>query len=71
MEYGTEINFTYSELKALFKSIGIGCEQVMKKLDRLSTTKYHDEVRQELEMLMSVHDKVSKAMMTIAKEVQT
>lgn len=70
MEYGTEINFTYSELKALFKSVGIGCEQLVKKLDRLSTTKYHEEVQNDLNQLMSVHHKVSAAMVAMANEVQ-
>lgn len=70
MEYGIDINFTPSELKALFKSIGIGCEQLMKKAERLEGTKYEEEVVTELRELMDVHNKISGAMTTVYSEIR-
>ena len=69
MEYGININLTYDELKALYKSVSIGCEQLLKKLERLEGTKYADDAAKELHELMFVHNKVSNAYSTMVQEL--
>lgn len=60
---------TYPELRAVIKSLSIGCDQLAKKLERLSTTKYHSEVEEELKLLMDASSKFNSSLYDTITEV--
>lgn len=57
-----QITFDRAELRAVIKSLSIGCDQLSKKLERMSTTQYHADVESELKLLMSAVQKLNAAM---------
>lgn len=60
---------TFDELRAVMKSLSIGCDQLSKKLDRLSSTKYHTDVQEELMILMSANNKFGHSMSRALSEM--
>lgn len=64
-----QTTLTYAELRAVIKSLSIGCDQLAKKLERMSTTKYHDEVENELRLLMEASSKFNTSLYNTITEV--
>lgn len=64
-----QTTLTYGELRAVIKSLSIGCDQLTKKLERLSTTKYHSEVEEELRLLMDATMKFNASLYDTITEV--
>lgn len=64
-----QTTLSYAELRAVIKSLSIGCDQLAKKLERLSTTKYHNEVEDELRILMDATRKFNASMYNAITEV--
>jgi hypothetical protein len=62
--YNTNITvgLEYDELRAVIKSLSIGCDQLSKKLDRLSSTRYSQETQEELLLLMRATSKFNDAL---------
>jgi hypothetical protein len=62
--YNTNITvgLEYDELRAVIKSLSIGCDQLSKKLDRLSSTSYRQETQEELLLLMRATSKFNDAL---------
>lgn len=46
------VSLEFNELRAVIKSLSIGCDQLSKKLERLSNTKYSQDTQDELLLLM-------------------
>lgn len=57
-----QITFNYSELRAVIKSLNIGVDQLTRKLERMSSTKYHSEVEADLKQLVSASQKLTAVM---------
>ena len=56
-EIQVQTTLTMPELRAVIKSLSIGCDQLARKLERMSSTKYHNEVEVELGLLMEANRK--------------
>lgn len=63
------VNFPIEEMRAIIKSLSIGCEQLTKKLERVESTKWEREVREELELLMSANNRIQSAMLNAIREM--
>jgi hypothetical protein len=57
-----QVTFTYAELRAVIKSLNIGCDQLTRKLERMSSTQYHSDVEADLKQLVSASQKLSAVM---------
>ncbi len=57
-----QITFTYPELRAVIKSLNIGCDQLTRKLERMTSTKYHSDVESDLKQLVSASQKLTAVM---------
>jgi hypothetical protein len=57
-----QVTFTYAELRAVIKSLNIGCDQLTRKLERMSSTQYHSDVEADLKQLVSASQKLSTVM---------
>lgn len=62
--YNTNITVSleFNELRAVIKSLSIGCDQLSKKLERLSSTKYSQDTQDELLLLMESLSKFNDAL---------
>lgn len=57
-----QISLQFDELRAVVKSLSIGCDQLSRKLDRLSTSKYSKDTQEELLVLMQANNKMQDAL---------
>lgn len=64
------VNFPYEEVRAVIKSISIGCEQLTKKLERVESTKWEPTVKSELELLMSANARFQNSLLNALKEMK-
>lgn len=56
------VELSFDELRAVIKSLSIGCDQLSKKLERLTTTRYSQDTHDELLLLMKASSKFNDAM---------
>jgi hypothetical protein len=63
------VNLSYEEIRAVIKSLSIGCEQVTRKLERVESTKWEPEVKLELELLMSANGAFQQALLNALREM--
>lgn len=56
------VGLEFDELRAVIKSLSIGCDQLSKKLDRLSSTRYSQDTQEELLLLMRATSKFNDAL---------
>lgn len=63
------INLTFDELRAVIKSISIGCDQLTKKLERVGSSKWQSDVHDELSLLTSANGVMSDRLVTALKEM--
>lgn len=68
--YNTNITVSleFNELRAVIKSLSIGCDQLSKKLERLSSTKYSQDTQDELLLLMESLSKFNDALSSAITE---
>jgi hypothetical protein len=57
-----QISLQFEELRAVVKSLSIGCDQLSRKLDRLSSSKYSKDTQEELLVLMQANNKMQDAL---------
>jgi hypothetical protein len=57
-----QISLQFDELRAVVKSLSIGCDQLSRKLDRLSSSKYSKDTQEELLVLMQANNKMQDAL---------
>jgi hypothetical protein len=68
MELTINTQLTIDELRATIKSLSIGCDQVAKKVGRVSSTKWQDGVSEEYALLMTSKHKLELALIQFMKE---
>lgn len=69
MELTVTINLTFDELRAVIKSISIGCDQLTKKLERVGSSKWQDDVHRELALLTSANAVFSERLVRALREM--
>lgn len=69
MELTISTQLTIDELRATIKSLSIGCDQVAKKLYRVSSTKWQDGVTEEYALLMTSKQKMETALVQFLSEI--
>lgn len=65
-----EVSLTLEELKAVIKSLSIGCDQLTKKIDRADSkgqTGRADETRDEFLVLMSAKHEMESVLLAAMK----
>jgi hypothetical protein len=63
------IKLTFDELRAVIKSISIGCDQLTKKLERVGSSKWQSDVHDELTLLTSANGVMSERLVSALKEM--
>lgn len=63
------IDLTFDELRAVIKSISIGCDQLTKKLERVGSTKWQSDVHDELTLLTSANGVMSERLVKALREM--
>lgn len=61
--YEVPTNLSMDELRAVVKSLSIGCDQMLKKLERVQYTKWQDSTSSEYGLLMSAKHKLEQSLM--------
>jgi hypothetical protein len=69
MQHTTTTEMTIDELRAVIKSLSIGCDQVSKKIDRLTDTKWQEGVTQEYALLMRAKHECERALVRAMEEI--
>ena len=69
MELTINTQLTIDELRATIKSLSIGCDQVAKKVGRVSSTKWQDGVSEEYALLMTSKHKLELALIQFMQEI--
>jgi hypothetical protein len=69
MNLTTTTHLTLDELRAVIKSLSIGCDQVAKKIARVTDTKWQDGVTEEYALLMSAKHECERALVRAMEEV--
>jgi hypothetical protein len=69
MELTVTINLTFDELRAVIKSVSIGCDQLTKKLERVGSSKWQSDVHDELTLLTSANAVFSERLVNALKEM--
>lgn len=69
MELTVTLNLTFDELRAVIKSVSIGCDQLTKKLERVGSTKWQSDVHGELALLSSANAVLSERLVSALREM--
>lgn len=73
MEPSIDISFTLPQIRATIKSLGIGCDQLTKKLETAKWkgqgARWYNETAEELTLLMEARQQLSTAMSDFLKEM--
>lgn len=64
-----QTTLTYAELRAVIKSLSIGCDQLASKLERMNETKYRSGVESELTLLLEANRKFNGSLYSAITEM--
>lgn len=72
MEPTINVQFTMQALRTTLKSLSIGCDQLAKKIDSVTssnTSKWYRDTAEELMMLMETRQRLEQALSDFLKEM--